>query len=156
MLESVPRSRPSTGRECCSISPSTFNKIYQPLKQPRKLTSTLPLSALLAWSGVSDLNIQQSFNKVGFSQLHIDPPSENTPDPDFESDVTTEMRQLTDVAFREFINVESDKIIHSVVAEPGTLQADADVVPDDYQRDEVLDPTPQHKTTIAEDTTNLA
>ena len=39
---------------------------------------------------------------------------------------------------------------------PGTLQADADVVLDDYQPDEELDPTPQHKTTIAEDITNLA
>ena len=66
------------------------------------------------------------------------------------------MRQLIDVPFREFINLESNEIIHPVVAEPGTLQADADVVPDDYQPDEVLDPTPQHKTTIAEDITNLA
>ena len=79
----------------------------------------------------------------------IDPPSDNTPDCDFESDVTTEMRQIIDVPFREFINLESDKIIHPVVAEPGTLQADTDVAPDDYQPDEVLDPTPQHKTTIA-------
>ena len=110
----------------------------------------------LAWSGVSNLNIQCCFNKVGFSQLHIDPPSDNTPDPDLESDGTAEMRQLIDVPFREFINLEHDKIIHPVVAEPGTLQADADVVPDDYQPDEVLDPTPQYKTTIAEDITKLA
>ena len=50
----------------------------------------------------------------------------------------------------------SHKIIHPVVAEPGTLQADADVILGDYQPDKVLDPTPQHKTTIAEDITNLA
>ena len=66
------------------------------------------------------------------------------------------MRQLIDVPFREFVNLESDEIIHPVVAEPGSLQADVDIVPDDYQPDDVLDPTPQHKTTTAEDITNLA
>ena len=65
------------------------------------------------------------------------------------------MRQLIDVSFREFINLESDEIIHPLVAEQGTLQADTDVVPDDYQPDEVMDPAPQHKTTIAEDINNL-
>ena len=109
----------------------------------------------LAWSGVSDLNIKRCFKKVGFSQMHIDPASDSTADPDFESDVTPEMRQLIDVSFREFINLESDEIIHPLVAEQGTLQADTDVVPDDYQPDEVMDPAPQHKTTIAEDINNL-
>ena len=110
----------------------------------------------LSWSEVSDLNIQHCFNKVGFSQLHIDSPTHNTPDSDFESDVTTEMRQLIDVPFRVFINLDSDKIIHPVVAEQDTLQADGDVVPDNYQPDKVLDPTPQHKTTTEEDITHLA
>ena len=47
-------------------------------------------------------------------------------------------------------------MIQPFIAESGTLQADANVVPDDHQPDEVLDPTPQPKTTIAEDITNLA
>ena len=37
----------------------------------------------LAWSGVSDLNIKRCFKKVGFSQMHIDPASDSTADPDF-------------------------------------------------------------------------
>ena len=78
------------------------------------------------------------------------------PDNEFESYITAEMRQLNDVQFREFINLESDKISHSVVADTGTLQIDADVVPDDYQPDKVLNPSPQYKTTITEDINSLA
>ena len=51
--------------------------------------------------------------------------------------------------------MKSDEIIHPAVAEPGFLQADADLVPDNYQPDEQLqDPTPEYRTTIAEDTGN--
>ena len=111
----------------------------------------------LAWTGISDLNIQHCFNKVGFSQLCTNPNNDSLPDPDLDSDVTNEMRAVINIPFRDFIKLESDKIIHPVVAEPGILQADADIVPDNYQSDEQLpDSTPGYNTSIAEDIDNLA
>ena len=90
----------------------------------------------LTWTGVSDLNIQHCFNKVGISLLYSDPNSDSLPDPNLDTDVTDKMRSLIDNPFRYFINFESDEIIHAVVAEPGILQVDVDIVPDDYQSDE--------------------
>ena len=110
----------------------------------------------VTWTGVSDLNIQLCFNKVGFSQLCKDPNSNSLPDPDHDSDVTDEVRALIDGPFGDFINLESDGIIQPVVAEPGILQADANIVPDDYQLDEQLpDSTPQIELPLQRTLTNL-
>ena len=67
------------------------------------------------------------------------------------------MTALIDIPFRDFINLESSKMIYPVVAMQGILQADADIVPDDYQPDEQLrDFTPQYRTSTAEDIENFA
>ena len=91
----------------------------------------------LAWTGVEPDNIQCCFNKAGFQHV-FNKPITDVPDPDLEADVTDDMQSLLDILFTEFINLESDEMIHPQAA-PTISQEQAprddDEVPNDYQPD---------------------
>ena len=62
-----------------------------------------------------------------------------------EADVTDDVQSLLNIPFTEFINLESDEMIHPQVA-PTISQEQApkdDEVPDDYQPDSDCMPTPK-------------
>ena len=99
----------------------------------------------LAWTGVDPDNIQCCFNKAGFQHV-FNKPITDVPEPDLEADVTDDMQSLLDIPFTEFINLESDEMIHPQAA-PTISQEQApkddDEVPDDYQPDSDCTPTPK-------------
>ena len=99
----------------------------------------------LAWTGVDPDNIQCCFNKAGFQHV-FNKPITDVPEPDLEADVTDDMQSLLDIPFTEFINLESDEMIHPQAA-PTISQEQApkddDEVLDDYQPDSDCTPTPK-------------
>ena len=90
-------------------------------------------------------NIQSCFNKAGFQHV-FNKPINDVPEPDLEADVTDDMQSLLIIPFTEFINLESDEMIHPQAA-PTISQEQApkddDEVPDDYQPDSDCTPTPK-------------
>ena len=91
----------------------------------------------LAWTGVDPDNIQCCFNKASFQHV-FNKPITDVPEPDMQS--------LLDIPFTEFINLESDEMIHPQAA-PTISQEEApkddDEVPDGYQPDSDCTPTPK-------------
>ena len=89
-----------------------------------------------AWEQVSSDNIQKCFNKVGFKQFHnqAQHPDNESSDPALDEDVTPGMQELIDIPFREFVDLESDNIIHPTIVE-ATPVPDEDIVEEDYQPD---------------------
>ena len=157
MPESLPSWRLSTRSRCCKRSPSMYSTRYQPLMQPRRL------HLHCHWVPVPCLDRSLWPQHPALLQQHYLQSAPHWPKQWWPSrsqlwfwchwwNESTHWHLL-----KRFHHLKSDEIIHQVVEEPDILQADADIVPDDYQPDEQLSNSSiWYRISMAEDIDNLA